>query len=122
MKKVLLVIVSIFIGVTSYSQSSKCHMCQTNDHCVTVKQWHGTATGDCENYAKVINNTNSVITYQLCVLKANGSWDCGTDQVQPYSESTTGYYCNIASGFKTKIWAAYGDWIHQECKFPNPNK
>ena len=97
-----------------------CQRCETSG-CISIKFWWGTGAYDKETYySKVTNNTDTTVTYKLCVLQKNGHWDCGTDQVKPYSSSSTTYYANASNKGESIYYAAYGDWIHQECSFPNP--
>jgi hypothetical protein len=104
----------------STSDLMMCDRCEERN-CISVKNWWGTGSFDKETfYTKVTNNTNSTITYKLCVLKKNGYWSCGTDQVRAFSASSTLSYSNVAG--ESKYWAAYGEWKTQECKFPDPNK
>jgi hypothetical protein len=97
-----------------------CQRCETGN-CISVKFWWGTGAYDKETYySKVTNNTDTTVTYKLCVLQKDGHWDCGTDQVKPYATSSTIYYANASNKGESIYYAAFGDVVHQECNFPNP--
>lgn len=105
---------------TTVNETNPCKWCTTSNTCVEVKTWYGTVEGSCENYSKVINKTNKTLTYKLCIQRADGTWDCTTEELKPNAEGPTNYHCNISSGFKNKIWVAYGEFMNQSCKFPAP--
>jgi len=98
-----------------------CEWCSPPSNCIKVTTWRGRAGGECDFYSKVNNLTNRTITYQVCVLLASGRWDCGVSGLGAGKEGGTIYYCNVGSRFEYKYWAAYGDYVLQECKFPDPN-
>lgn len=106
-------------NVNNSLELASCERCE-DVNCVSLNTSWGTGYNEGTFYTQVTNNTNSTVTYKLCVLRKNGYWSCGTDQLKAYATSYKMPESN-ADGH-TILYAAYGDWQTQECKFPDPNK
>jgi hypothetical protein len=94
---------------SSYSQAlvtekkSDCVFCNT---CFKVKVWQEKIDSDCGNYAKITNIKNTVILFELCVLKADGKNDCRTDSLLPRTGKTY-HFCNVGANFHYEVNACY---------------
>jgi len=82
---------------------SNCVFCNT---CFKVKVWQEKNDPDCGNYAKITNIKNTIILFEICVLKADGKNDCRTDSLLPKG-SKTYHFCDVSSDFHHEVKACY---------------
>lgn len=106
-------------NVVIENKTKLCKWCTSLSECIDVKLWHGTNEGKCDNFSKIINKTNLIITYKICVLKEDGTWDCKIDEIKE-NEKVINYHCDSKKDFQYKIWVAYNEILNQACEFPNP--
>ncbi len=114
--------IAIYIVNENSNEGADCKRCE-NSGCVTMRNWWGTGSYDKDVfYSKATNHTDQTITYKFCVLKKDGYWSCGTDQIGAYATSSTWDNYNIKGSGETILMAAYGDRNSHGCVFPDPNK
>jgi len=108
-RRIIFLILFIATIKSGYSQSivagkqSDCVFCNT---CFKVKVWREKSDTGCVNYAKITNITNTVILFELCVLKTDGKNDCRVDSLLPRASKTYNF-CNVSADFHHEVSACY---------------